>query len=214
MHDHKRRIRPVVVEEVAPKPNIVAAEDLPVPDIVSHVHNEPPIMPEPTETKKNLNISLWVVLAVLIFTIFSALFAGGVYVYLKGTNEANMGLPTNTEFKPTPIPVTIVPTVSPSPTPLSHEKLATLKISILNGSGKVGEAGKAKSLLEDKGFIVSKTSNADSYDFVDTIVQLKGEVSAAFDPIKTALSSRYSVKRGEALPSRDIYDVIITVGSK
>src|SRR5437762_3009918 len=76
----------------------------------------------------------------LLITLLSAglvvALAGGVYVYLKGVNkisdEVSEAAPEATATPIEPIP---------SPTAAPKVDLSTYKVSVLNGSGKIGAAG-------------------------------------------------------------------------
>ena len=125
------------------------------------------------------------------------------------------------EPTPTPSSGTIVATQTPEPTPTvtptpsPKADLNLLKVSVLNGSGKIGEAGKAKTLIEAKGFKVSNVGNAANYTFTDTVIELKETVpDEVFELIEASLAGTYSVKKGSALKANSQYDIVVTVGSK
>lgn len=105
-------------------------------------------------------------------------------------------------------------TTSASPSE-EQVNLSDYSAQVLNGSGKVGEAGKAGDILEAEGFEGIKLGNADSYDFTDTQVSLKqGTPKFVFDAIESALKSDYAVKKVDALDEDSEFDVVIIVGSK
>lgn len=92
--------------------------------------------------------------------------------------------------------------------------LADYSVQILNGSGIAGEAGVVKDLLKDKGFENFETGNADSYDYTDTEVSLKADISSeVFDSIKGSLES-YSVIVGDELAKDSTFDIVVVVGQK
>ena len=87
------------------------------------------------------------------------------------------------------------------------------KVSILNGSGVAGEAGKVEELLKDVRFEDMDTGNADSYDYTDTEIRMKdGTPKAVYTAVKEALSDNYSVSKGDSLNDDADYDVIVMVG--
>lgn len=223
--DGKKRIKPVIEEVVsgdAPKkdesPEVVAEGDV----VHEHHHEhgehhdhhdhkpaeEAPAALAVEESKSD--VKLFVLVAVITALVVAAL-AGGIYVYLNGINKLSTPTPTPSE---TPI---IMETPEPTATasPAAEVKLSTYKVQILNGSGKIGEANKAKALLEKEGFVVGSTANAASFDFTDTIIKAKATVAeSVVNTAKDALSKTYSVKIGDTLPASSAYDIVVTVGSE
>jgi hypothetical protein len=222
----KRRIKPVIeeisssipamdevkeerVDEISPvveKSEEVVQKEEPQKEVAQETQ---PIRESDSDSKSDLK--LFVVISVVTAVIVAAL-AGGIYVYLTGTNNSNP--------EPTPTPVSeVLPESSPEASleesPAPDMKLSEYKVQILNGSGKIGEAGKAKTLVEKAGFKVGNTGNAESFDFTDTVIQVKTSVSpSVLDKVKEALTSTYSVESGEKLDSDSDYDIVITIGSK
>jgi hypothetical protein len=91
--------------------------------------------------------------------------------------------------------------------------LSDYKISVLNGSGKIGAATTAKNLLTKAGFKVASMGNAENFNFETTLIQTKSEVGAdTIAKIKDSLSSSYSAQIGKALDEAGQFDVIIIVG--
>lgn len=208
--DGKKRIKPVIEEVVSgsekkaeikkeseePKPEL---DQAPVVEPESHIHEE-----------SKSDVKLFVFVAIITALVVAAL-AGGIYVYLNGISKLNSPTPT---FTPAPI-IEETPTPTPTASAAAEVKLSTYKVQILNGSGKIGEANKAKALLEKEGFKIANTANAKTFDFTDTIIEAKSTVGeTALSVAKDALSKSYSVKVGDTLPASSAYDIIITVGSE
>lgn len=85
---------------------------------------------------------------------------------------------------------------------------------MLNGSGVAGEASKMQKILEEEGFEVSDTGNADKFDYTDTVIQAKKGVEKSFlDKLKVLLSKTYSVGKDKVLDASDSSEVIVIVGS-
>lgn len=222
----KKRIRPVI-EEVVSK------------SAKAHPHIEEPIATEPqndsSETaiiddnpinddmsEKKSSFHLGFFLITFLVAIFVFVVSGAVYVYFSGLEQLDDPKESQTpnptpaySQKPEATPVaseSAKPSASPSSSPLS---VSSLKVNILNGSGKIGEAGKAKTLVEKKGFKVASVGNANTFNFTDTIIQAKASVpEASIKLMQEAISASYIVKVGDKLDSKNTYDIIITVGTK
>ncbi len=214
--DKEKRIRQVI-EEVIPdtpaNPQEKAKEVLKELDRLNAKTKRP---------KKEKQTSLKLIFLITVITALIVGFvSGGVYVYFSGVTNLQKpnAVPTSTPSlipEPTPTPsATAGPTVSPSPKPTEKIDLTAYKVSVLNGSGKIGGAGKVSDLLKKEGFTVTNIANAARYDYTDTIVQVTEEVpGSVVDLIKKALSDNYSVKIGDKLGSTSKYEIVITVGSK
>jgi hypothetical protein len=111
----------------------------------------------------------------------------------------------------TVVPVaTAVPTVSPS-APIDLTKYT---VSIFNGSGIAGEAGKAKTLLTTAGFKVGTTGNASTYDFTKTIIKAKITVDTSFvSALSAALGKTYLVDTTQTLATSSADNVQVVIGS-
>jgi hypothetical protein len=85
---------------------------------------------------------------------------------------------------------------------------------VFNGSGIVGEAVKAKTLLTTAGFKVGSTANAATYDYTKTIIKAKSTVEAPFiSALSSALGKNYSVDTSQTLASTSADTVQVVVGS-
>ena len=110
---------------------------------------------------------------------------------------------------------TVSPTMTPpaTPTEVVVDKKA-YTISVLNGSGRGGEAAKAKTLLEREGLIVDTVGNAERSDYNNTIVQARSNVAKSYldELITTLKDNNYDVSEPEELTQKGKADVIITIG--
>lgn len=220
----KRRIKPVIEEISSSIPAMDDGEkatekDSEVPPTEAKAEEpkeeeKKPKIHEPVEeppVHHKSDLKLFVVIAVVTAVIVAAL-AGGIYVYLTGT--------TSLVEAPTPTPEEQVmveqsPEASPESSPSAAMKMTDYKVQILNGSGKIGEAGKAKTLVEKEGFTVSNTGNAKSFDFTTTTIEAKSDVpEEVLTTLEKSLSSTYSVEIGDNLSASNSYDIIVTIGSK
>ena len=173
-------------------------------------------MPEMKEKGTSFKV---IFITALITAVIVGLVAGGIYVYLNGTGKlpnSNKTATSTEETSPTPIATPVAsPSASPSASPIAKEDLKDYKVSILNGSGKIGEAGNAKILVEKAGFKVGSTGNAASFDFTKTMVQVKASISdGVADLVVGTLGDGYKVELGDALKDSSSYDIVITVGSE
>jgi hypothetical protein len=205
-----------ILEEKEEKPQNAEKES----EKVENTEETPVVESKPQEKKESqkgfsFNLSFFVI--TVLVAIFVAIFSGGLYVYFNGISslKSEESEPTPTEEPQPSQEPQATPSGTPSPSATPAPKIDTLKVSILNGSGKIGEAGKAKALLEKAGFKVTQTGNAQNFNFTDTLVQFKSIVSsAAQKTLQDSLKAGYSVKVGDALDSKSSFDIIVTVGSK
>ncbi len=105
---------------------------------------------------------------------------------------------------------------SPEPTeePEPEFEKSDYSILVLNGGGIAGAAGDMQDFLVDLGYDVVDTGNADSYDYVKTVVQAKEGVPQAFiDALVDELGEEYDVDDVETLDDDADEDVVVIVGS-
>lgn len=106
-------------------------------------------------------------------------------------------------------------TETPEPTEEPEFKIEDFTIKILNGSGKAGISGELQKELEEKGYKVETTGNADNYDYKTTILQSKESVPEKFiDELKDLLSDKYTSVETEVLGSDEDTDVVIIIGGQ
>ena len=88
-----------------------------------------------------------------------------------------------------------------------------ISITIENGSGVEGTAGKASDFLKEKGYNVAKTQNADNYKYEGTTIKVKNSLSAYTDLLKKDLSEKYEVTDTNSdLPEDNSTDTVIIIG--
>jgi hypothetical protein len=157
-------------------------------------------MPYNTKPQKNF---MWPILLIFIIAI---LVLGGIFIYKKDTIG---GEKINVET----INPTLAPTSTPEPT--IAPDLTKYEIEILNGSEVNGEAGRQQINLEEEGFTVSSTGNADSSGYTTTIIQAKEDVDEAFlVELRKALEASFVLGDQEVLPEDADSDVVIILGSE
>lgn len=164
------------------------------------------------KSKRGINLKLLFLLTMIVALVVGFV-AGGLYVYTTGMDILNREeQPPASEENESPQP-TQTPTPEPTATPTPVD-VSEYSVSVLNGSGKAGEAGKVETLLEEAGFTVGNTGNASRYDYSSTVVQVREDVpQEVVAQIESALSENYTVEVGESLPENSTFDVVVTVGS-
>lgn len=121
-------------------------------------------------------------------------------------------LPSNS---PTP---SLTPTLTPKPTlnPLDKSTgldRSKLSVTIQNGSGQAGVAGKASDILKNLGYDVVATENADNFDYVNVVIQVKSLDSDFLDLLKKDLSGSYTIGTTSAnLSSSFSSDALVIIG--
>lgn len=222
----KKRVR-AVVEEVPSVETETKQEEKPLETIAS-VQEEPisletlpqnetpnvnidsideidPVVPNAEgKNRQKINLKAFFVLTILIALVVGFI-SGGVYVYVSGMSALSTP-------EPTAIP-TATPEPTPEPTPEAQIDFKSFSVAIYNGSGKIGEAGKVEALLEND-FSIDEVANADKFDYEETVVSIKSNVSdQVIEKIIDLLSADYEVVEGDVLNSSSDFDIEITVGS-
>jgi len=101
----------------------------------------------------------------------------------------------------------------------SPEKIAQnldrskISISIENGSGIEGTAGKASNFLKGKGYNIVSTANANNYNYKGTTIKVKSSTNAYLNLLKKDLSEKYTISNTSSdLPQDSTADALIIVG--
>jgi len=135
----------------------------------------------------------------------------GIGAVIILTSRGSLKMPS---LGPKPSPT---PTVAPLPTatPVPTVDKTTLNIQVLNGSGTAGEAGKMKTLLEEKGYTVVGTGNAKTYDYDKTEIQVTAVNEAVISVLQTDLTGSYMVGSTAATLKESLpYNVLVIVGKE
>ena len=154
---------------------------------------------------------------VFILAIISGIVAGGIYYYQ--TNITKSDVDTGVAIKEEETAVveeTATEEVTQESTESAEIDYSQITVNILNGSGIPGEAGRVSDLLSELEFSTPDTANADSYDYVETVVSSKEDVDeSVIDSVTEILGATYMIEvSDENLDSDYDYDIEITVGSK
>lgn len=151
------------------------------------------------------------ILLVIFVVAIIGLIVGGVFYYRSRVSK------TETTDQPEPTPTASEETPTPTEELVTEEvDYSEYKVSILNGSGIIGEAGKVEDLISDLGFDSIETDNAESYDFQTTEISMKEDTpDAAISAIEELIGESFTVERtGTSLAENSTYDIIIIVGTK
>ena len=102
---------------------------------------------------------------------------------------------------------------SVSPVDKSGLDRSKLSISVENGSGVAGTAGKAAKVLQDLGYNVVSTGNADNFNYEGVTIQVKDPLSNFVNLLKKDLSGDYTITSGTSdLAPDSPTDCIIIIG--
>lgn len=177
---------------------------------------------------------IYIVVAVLAVVL---LFVGFNFLNSKKGNDLNSDINTSANPSPeltataTPFPTeeeTPTPTKEPSPTPsdtptpkptsnpvdkttgLDRSKLS---VTVQNGSGQAGVAGKGADLLKQLGYNVVGTANAGNFDYTNVSVNVKSADSEYLDLLKKDLGTEYTVASTSSnLESGFSSDALVIIG--
>lgn len=141
----------------------------------------------------------------LIIIIVALLTFFGVYLVKRiSTQEVK-------EKGPAPSP-TVQP---PTPSPTIKLNRRDLLVKVLNGSGVPGGAKKAASVLEELGYKVVETGNADSFDYEETVIKIKEGKKNLLSLLTNDLKSHYTVSSEKfELGEEEEADALVIVGKK
>lgn len=214
MEEKDQRPFRVTVEEqyetpaaTPPAPPQPTPEEAPKPEEPIKPAYVPPVFIK--EEPKPRPILLPLILVFLAGVLLGAAIVGGVYNY-KSRVEKLSPTPESQALYPENQPETTLATPTPSAEPTLS--LDNYKISLLNGSGIVGEANKVKALLTSAGFKNITTGNAQSYSFTVTEISTKESVpQAVVAKIQSSLTG-YKSANSETLSASDTYDIQIVIG--
>jgi hypothetical protein len=191
-------------EEVKPEPQIldeaakVSSQDIISNENIQLTEEKPEIKP-----KKQISPVFWIIIPG-IFLLGAIL--GGIVFYQKGVSrgQSETASPTPSQSAAT----------TPSASPSASLDLTKYTISVFNGSGTAGEAGKAKTLLTTAGFKVGSAGNAATYDYTKTIIKAKSTVDTAYlTALSAALGKSYLVDTTQTLATTSADTVQVVIGS-
>jgi len=89
-----------------------------------------------------------------------------------------------------------------------------IALTVLNGNGKTGEAKRIAKLLQDNGFAIEKTDNADRYNYPKTVIISPSHLSSFSEEIKGILSQLYPLTYIETNDAVDPKKIVIILGAQ
>lgn len=116
------------------------------------------------------------------------------------------------------------PSESPSPTPTPKPSVnpvdkatgldrSKLSVTIQNGSGQAGVAGKASDYLKNLGYNVISTGNADNYNYTNVFIQVKADKSDYLALLKKDLGFNYTIGTASSdLSASSTEDALVIIG--
>lgn len=100
-----------------------------------------------------------------------------------------------------------------SPVDKSGLDRSKLSVTVTNGSGIEGTAGKAATILKELGYNIVSAGNADNYNYKGVTIKVKKEKSNFLDLLKKDLSKNYTITASSSdLDSSSPTDAVIIIG--
>ena len=126
--------------------------------------------------------------------------------------------PTDTPTLTPTLAPSVTPTVTPKPSinPVDKDSgldRSKLSITVQNGSGTAGVAGKGSDVLKNLGYDVAATGNADNFDFANVTIQVKSSKSDFLNLLKKDLGFSYTIQAATSdLPDSFSSDALVIIG--
>jgi LytR cell envelope-related transcriptional attenuator len=175
-----------------------------------------PFQGQPSYVAKSSNKKRLVVVFLVVFLLVIA-GLGALYLLGSTTKKAakpatTMPLPTEVMSTPTPeatssAKLSVTPTATSSASAIDP---ATLKVSVLNGSGTPGAAGKIATALKTAGFTNVTTGNAKEYTYKGLTVTVKKK--AYLSQVQKAVAADSSMKVTTSVDTSLLSDIEVIVG--
>lgn len=186
----------------------------------------PSLDKKPASKKKKRFIFLFFAIVFILLLIY----VGSKVLNSNKSNKEASVTPTPTEFvipTDTPSPTDeLTPTPTGKPTATPTPKISTssidkttkldrkdLTVTVENGSGEKGVAGKLADVLKGLGYNVTSTANADNFNYSDVTIQVKSTKSDYLPVLKKDLSSDYTIGSATSdLSSSSSADAVVIIG--
>jgi hypothetical protein len=180
----------------------------------------PTFTPQRRQTnKRSAYLILAIVVLVVLFLGYKTLFSGSKTAQVTNSEQISI---TATPF-PTSTPTaeespSASPTLTPKPTsnPVDQETgldRSKLSVTVENGSGEAGVAGKASDALKALGYDVVSSGNADNFDYTNVTIQVKSSKSDFLSLLKKDLGFDYTIGNATSdLPDSFSSDALVIIG--
>lgn len=146
---------------------------------------------------------------VLIFLALTVIAALTTTLYLRSVQKKEGEIQS-----PKVIPQNQTPTPTPSVTSTPVINRSQYTITVLNGTTKEGEATKISALLQEQGFTVKTTGNAQSDDYVTTEIHFNERVPEEIKlPLDKLLKTIYDSIEEQKLDKNSDTDILIILGA-
>ena len=134
----------------------------------------------------------WTKIFFIIFIITGVIGFFGYSYYVKSQNQQNAQTEKNIQtITPTKA---VIKEIKPTSIPTPSINRKDFKIQVLNGSNKVGIAGKTQVILEKLGYQNVDIGNADNSDYQNTVISVKDNNSKLFDLLIQDLKTTYKIR--------------------
>lgn len=186
---------------------------------------------ETVDKKSSRRYWLIILFLVLLLLLAGLTYAGYQYFLMQQKHHSATPTPIPTQMPintPTPMAsssatASLSGTLAPSqtgktgkttPTPSAGIKRSKTTISVLNGSGIPGAAGKIATYLQGLGYSIGTTGNATSFDYAGLTIEVKKTTDkTVLTQLQADLKKQYTVSSTSAtLNSSNPADAIVIVG--
>lgn len=89
-----------------------------------------------------------------------------------------------------------------------------VKVVVLNGNGRAGEAKSVARLLQDEGFRIERTDNADSYDYEKTTILAPSDIQNVATEAKQIVSAEYPLAFVEISDGVEPLTIFVVLGAQ
>lgn len=170
-----------------------------------------------------------------IYLVLTIIFLLVAFFGYKAFGTKSNGTISQNAATTTPAPtLTVPPTVSEGQAPTSNPDITTtptpeptlnpvdqatgldrnkLSVTVQNGSGEAGVAGKGADTLKHLGYNVNGTGNADNFDYTNVVIQVKSSSSQYLSLLQTDLGLSYTIGTTSAdLPDSFSSSALVIIG--